>query len=94
MLVFRWLVKTALLPVMLLLLILKVLVKISIEISSVIFGVLILFVAGCIIYTIMKQVWIQTFLLVLIEAGIMGVVIATGGIEGLIDAVLMRRVGI
>ena len=47
-----------------------------------------------IIYTIMKQVWIQTFLLVLIEAGIMGVVIATGVIEGLIDAVLIRIVSI
>jgi len=42
----------------------------------------------------MEQVWLQTFLLVLIEAGIMGVVIATGVIEGLIDAVLMRIVGI
>ena len=62
MLVFRWLFKTALLPVMLILLVLKVIVKIGLEISSVILGILILFVAGCIIYTIMKQVWLQTFL--------------------------------
>ena len=78
---------------MLILLVLKVIV-IGVEISSVILGILILFIAGCIIYTIMEQVWLQTFLLVLIEAGIMGVVIATGVIEGLIDAVLMRIVGI
>ena len=92
MLVFRCLLKTALLPVMLILLVLKVLVKIGLEISSVILGILILFVAGCIIYTIMKQVWIQTFLLVLIEAGVVGVVVATGVIAGLIDAAFIRIV--
>lgn len=90
MLVFRWLLKAAFLPVMLILLVLKVLVKIGVEISSVIFGILILFIAGCIIYTIMKQVWIQTFLLVLTETGIVGVVIATSVVEGLIDAALIR----
>jgi len=94
MLVFRWLLKAVLLPVLLLLLALKVLVKICVEISSVILGILILFVAGCIIYTIMKQVWIQTFLLIMIEASVMGVIIATGVIEGLIDAALLRIVSI
>ena len=89
MLILRILLKTALLPVILLLLIVKVIVKIGMHISSIILGGMILFVAGCIIYTIMKQTWSQTFLLVLIEAGIMGITICTGIIESLVDAALM-----
>ena len=89
MLILRILLKTALLPVILLLLIVKVIVKIGMHISSIILGGMILFVAGCIIYTIMKQTWSQTFVLVLIEAGIMGITICTGIIESLVDAALM-----
>ena len=89
MFILRILLKTALLPVIVLLLIIKFIVKIGMQISSVILGGMILFVAGCIIYTITKQAWSQTFLLVLIEAGIMAVTIGTGIIESLVDAVLM-----
>ena len=53
-----------------------------------------LFVAGCLIYTITKQAWSQTFLLALIEAGIMGITIGTAVIESLIDAALMGIAGI
>jgi len=62
---------------------------VRVQIFSVVLGGLILFVAGCLIYTITKQAWSQTFLLVLIEAGIMGVTIGTGIIESLVDAALM-----
>ena len=89
MLILRILLKTALLPIIVLLLIVKVIVKIGMHISSIILGGLILFVAGCIIYTIMKQTWSQTFLLVLIEAGIMAITIGTGIIESLVDAALI-----
>ena len=67
MLILRILLKVALLPVVLILLLLKVIVKVGMQISSVVLGGLILFVAGCLIYTITKQAWSQTFLLVLIE---------------------------
>ena len=70
MFILRILLKTALLPVVLILLFVKVIVKVGMQLSSIILGGLILFVAGCLIYTITKQAWSQTFLLALIEAGI------------------------
>ena len=70
MFILRILLKTALLPVVLILLFVKV------------------------IYTITKQAWSQTFLLALIEAGIMGITIGTAVIESLIDAALMGIAGI
>ena len=94
MFILRILLKTALLPVVLILLFVKVIVKVGIQLSSIILGGLILFVAGCLIYTITKQAWSQTFLLALIEAGIMGITIGTAVIESLIDAALMGIAGI
>ena len=94
MFILRILLKTALLPVVLILLLLKVIVKVGMQISSVVLGGLILFVAGCLIYTITRQAWSQTFLLVLIEATVMGITIGTGIIESLVDAALMRIAGI
>lgn len=89
MFILRILLKAALLPVVLILLLVKVIVKVGMQLSSIILGGLILFVAGCLIYTITKQAWSQTFLLALIEAGIMGITIGTAVIESLIDAALM-----
>lgn len=89
MFILRILLRAALLPIVLILLIVKVIVKVGMQISSVILGGLILFVAGCLIYTITKQAWSQTFLLVLIEVAVMGVTIGTGIIESLVDAALM-----
>ena len=94
MFILRILFKTALLPVVLILLLLKVIVKVGMQISSVVLGGLILFVAGCLIYAITRQAWSQTFLLVLIEAAVMGITIDTGIIESLVDAVLMGIAGI
>ena len=94
MFILRILLKTALLPVVLILLIVKVIVKVGMHLSSIVLGGLILFVAGCLIYTITKQAWSQTFLLALIEAGIMGITIGTAVIESLIDAALMGIAGI
>ena len=94
MFILRILLKTALLPIVLILLFVKVIVKVGMQLSSIILGGLILFVAGCLIYTITKQAWSQTFLLVLIEAGIMGITIGTAVIESLIDAALMGIAGI
>jgi len=94
MFILRILLKAALLPVVLILLLVKVIVKVGMQLSSIILGGLILFVAGCLIYTITKQAWSQTFLLALIEAGIMGITIGTAVIESLIDAALMGIAGI
>jgi hypothetical protein len=89
MFILRILLKTALLPVVLILLIVKVIVKVGMHLSSIVLGGLILFVAGCLIYTITKQAWSQTFLLVLVEAAVMGITIGTSIIESLVDAALM-----
>lgn len=89
MFILRIILKTALLPVVLILLIVKVIVKVGMHLSSIVLGGLILFVAGCLIYTITKQAWSQTFLLVLVEAAVMGITIGTGIIESLVDAALM-----
>ena len=94
MFILRSLLKTALLPVVLILLFVKAIVKVGMQLSSIILGGLILFVGGCLIYTITKQAWSQTFLLALIEAGIMGITIGTAVIESLIDAALMGIAGI
>ena len=94
MFILRILLKAVLLPVVLILLLVKVVVKVGMQISSIVLGGLILFVAGCLIYTITKQAWSQTFLLILIEAGIMGITIGTAVIESLIDAALMAIAGI
>ena len=94
MFILRILLKTALLPVVLILLIVKVIVKVGMHLSSIVLGGLILFVAGCLIYTITKQAWSQTFLLVLVEAAVMGITIGTGIIESLVDAALMGIAGI
>ncbi len=84
----RILLKIALSPVILILLILKVIVKIGIGISSIVLGGMILFTIGCIIYTIVHQTWSQTFVLFLVEGGVIVVTIATGLIESLVDAAL------
>ena len=55
MFILRILLKAALLPVVLILLIVKVIVKVGMHLSSIVLGGLILFVAGCLIYTITKQ---------------------------------------
>ena len=89
MFILKIILKAALLPVVLILLIVKVIIKIGMQISSIILGGLILFVTGCLIYTITKQAWSQALLLVLIEAVTMGITIGTGIIESLVDDALI-----
>ena len=89
MFILRILLKAVLLPVILLLFIVKIIVKIGMELSSIFLGALMLFAAGCIIYTVTKQAWSQTFLLFLIEGILVAVTIGTGIIESVVDAALM-----
>ena len=85
----RIFLKIAVAPVVLILLVLKVIVKIGMSISSVVLGALILFAAGCSIYTIVKQVWSQMFILLLIEAALIATTALIGVLEGLVDMALM-----
>lgn len=80
----KLLLKVLLLPVMLVLFVLRVLVKIGIELSSIIVGGLILIVFGCIIYSIIQQMWPSMWILIAMEAVL---IIVTAG-AGMLDVLL------
>ena len=81
----KLLLKVLLLPVMLVLFVLRVLVKIGIELSSIIVGGLILIVFGCIIYSIIQQMWPSAFILIAMEASIIMVTFGAGLLEGILQ---------
>lgn len=80
-------VKILLLPVLLILFLLRMLVKIGIELSSVVLGGLMLIIFGCIIYSIVKQMWRSTFILVVMEAIVIMVTGGAGVIQFLLEEV-------
>ena len=81
----KLLLKVLLLPVMLVLFVLRVLVKIGIELSSIIVGGLILIVFGCIIYSIIQQMWPSMWILIAMEAALVMICFGAGLIEGLLE---------
>ena len=81
----KLLLKILLLPVMLVLFVLRVLVKIGIELSSIIVGGLILIVFGCIIYSIIQQMWPSMWILIAMEAALVMICFGAGLIEGLLE---------
>ena len=81
----KLLLKVLLLPVMLVLFVLRVLVKIGIELSSIIVGGLILIVFGCIIYSIIQQMWPSMRILIAMEAALVMICFGAGLIEGLLE---------
>ena len=81
----KLLMKVLLLPVMLVLFVLRVLVKIGIELSSIILGGLILIIFGCIIYSIVQQMWSSAFILIAMEACIIMVTFGAGLLEGILQ---------
>ena len=85
MFVLKLLLKVLLLPVMLVLFVLRVLVKIGIELSSIIVGGLILIVFGCIIYSIIQQMWPSMWILIAMEAALVMICFGAGLIEGLLE---------
>ncbi len=81
----KLLMKVLLLPVMLVLFVLRVLVKIGIELSSIIVGVLILIVFGCIIYAIVQQMWPFIWTLIAMEAVLIMVTAGAGMLDVLLE---------
>ena len=81
----KLLLKVLLLPVMLVLFVLRVLVKIGIALSSIIVGGLILIVFGCIIYSIIQQMWPSMWILIAMEAALVMICFGAGLIEGLLE---------
>ena len=70
MIIIKSLMKVLLFPLLLFLSTLQVLFKIGIRLSSAFLGLLTFFIFICILLTIVKQQWSQTFLLVLIDCQI------------------------
>ncbi len=85
MLILKMAGKILLLPIMLLLCIIRLLVKIGMEISSLILGVMILIVLGCIIFTIIQHTWNSMAILVIIEIFLILVAAGTGFLEGILQ---------
>lgn len=81
----KLLMKVLLLPVMLVLFVLRVLAKIGIELSSIIVGVLILIVFGCIIYAIVQQMWPFIWTLIAMEAVLIMVTAGAGMLDVLLE---------
>ena len=64
----RILLKIIILPLLMVIAILHVLVNAAVNLSSYVIGPLMLFILGCGVYTAVKHLWSQTFLLALMEA--------------------------
>lgn len=76
--VLRIFLKIMVLPLMLLIGIVHVLFNTLTNLSCYVIGPLMLFIFGCGIYTVVKQLWIQTFLLGLMEAACFLVLFGAG----------------
>lgn len=88
MLILRIILKTALLPVMLILMTLKAIVSICLELSSFVLGALMLFATGSLIYMIITKDWNQVLILFLMDVALVAVGTCAGIIETLIDAAI------
>ncbi len=93
MMLIKILLKIAALPAMLILKIIRLLMDIAARLSSIVLGPVTLFVFGCIIYTIIKQEWSQTFLLILIEIACYGALFGAGVIATEISILGDKLVG-
>ena len=88
MLILRIILKTALLPVMLILMTLEAIVSICLELSSFVLGALMLFATGSLIYMIITKDWNQVLILFLMDVALVAVGTCAGIIETLIDAAI------
>ncbi len=66
--IIRFLLKIVAFPLMLLVIMVHVLLNVLVNLSCYVIGPLMLFILGCGIYTVVKHLWSQTFLLALMEA--------------------------
>lgn len=81
----KLLMKTILLPIMLVLFVLRVLVKIGIELSSIVLGGLLLIIFGCIFYAIVQQMWPSMWILIAMEVLLLMVTAGAGILDVLLE---------
>ena len=81
----RFLLKLAALPLLLLLALVSFIFHALTDLSSYVIGPLMWLILGCGIYTVVKQLWSQTFLLVLMEAFCLLVLFGAGAVLFLLE---------
>ena len=72
--------RVILLPVILILQIANIIANLALNIGSYLMGPLMFFVFGCLVYSVIRQMWNHTFLLALIEIGCVLVFFGAGSV--------------
>lgn len=93
MMVLRLIKKVILLPVILILQIANIIANLALNIGSYLMGPLMLFVFGCLVYSVIRQMWNHTFLLTLIEIGCALIFFGAGAVIILIEDVKRKLMG-
>ena len=83
-----------LVPVILLVAALSIFVKILVHVGAFAVGLFLLFLLGCINWTLIHQLWLQTGLLLGISACSVGVFFGVGMLESLLDNVSSALAGL
>lgn len=86
----RLLFKILLLPVLLILEVFRLLMKAGIKIYSVVFGIMMIIILGCLVYMAWKQMWPNALILVMAETLIIAVAFLSGVAEGILTDVCER----
>lgn len=81
MILIKIILKILAVPVMILCKLIQLVIDMAAKVSCFVLGPITLFILGCAIYTIVKQTWSQTFLLVLIEAACLAALFGAGVIS-------------
>ena len=87
----KLLFKVILFPVMILLWALRFLIRAFNKISNVIIGIMMWFVLGCIIYTVIQHTWTSTMILLAIEIVLVICAAGTGVIEAVIGIICEKK---
>lgn len=82
--------KIMLLPLLLVTATVSVLLQIAAHLSCYVMGPLLLFLLGCGIYTVVQQLWSQTFLLGVIAVACVGMLMSAAMVQGVLDSLQER----
>lgn len=92
MMVLKIIKKVVLLPAILILQIVDIIANLALNIGSYLMGPLMFFVFGCLVYSVIRQMWNHTFLLTLIEIGCVLVFFGAGSVLVLIEDVKKKLI--
>ena len=93
MMMLKMIKRVILLPVILILQIANIIANLALNIGSYLMGPLMLFVFGCLVYSVIRQMWNHTFLLALVEIGCVLVFFGAGSVLILIEDVRKKLIG-